>query len=230
MEIKAKKNNIGKAEKKKPLKKETKEKPGAKRASPSSSPTRVVTKGGKEDLSSLTRPPEAGSVKKAGKVLVEKEVEAPKPKLTKYLKAIGRRKTSVARVRLFTRPSVAKGGKEINLLDYPSVAKGGKEILINNKTLEQYFPSFVSRQVILSPLEIMGCLDKFTIQVVLKGGGFSSQAEAVRHGISRALVLFNPDFRKRLKKSGFLTRDPRMRERKKPGLKRARKAPQWAKR
>ena len=194
MEIKAKKTNIGKAEKKKPLKKDTKEKPEAKRIA----------------SSSLPRPPEASSVKKVGKVLVEKEIKAPKPKPTKYLKAIGRRKTSVARVRLFT--------------------QGGKEILINNKTLEQYFPSFVSRQVILSPLEIMGCLDKFTIQVVLKGGGFSSQAEAVRHGISRALVLFNPDFRKRLKKLGFLTRDPRMRERKKPGLKRARKAPQWAKR
>ncbi|MDO8436509.1 MAG: 30S ribosomal protein S9 [bacterium] len=136
--------------------------------------------------------------------------EAPKLKPTNYLEAVGRRKTSVARVRLFTR--------------------GGKEILINKKPLEQYFPSFVLRQVVLSPLEMMGCLDTFTIQVVLKGGGFSSQAEAIRHGLTRALVLFNPDFRKRLKRAGFLTRDPRMRERKKFGLKRARRAPQWAKR
>jgi len=66
--------------------------------------------------------------------------------------------------------------------------------------------------------------------VKVKGGGFHAQAEAVRHGIARALVIFNPDFRKRLKRAGFLTRDPRMRERKKFGLKRARRAPQWAKR
>ena len=76
----------------------------------------------------------------------------------------------------------------------------------------------------------MKCLDKFKISVMVKGGGISSQAEAIRHGISRALVEFNPEFRRRLRRLGFLTRDPRKRERKKFGLKRARRAPQWAKR
>ena len=76
----------------------------------------------------------------------------------------------------------------------------------------------------------MDCLDKFNVSVNLKGGGSASQAEAVRHGIARALILFNPEFRKKLKKAGYLKRDPRMRERKKFGLKRARRAPQWSKR
>jgi len=76
----------------------------------------------------------------------------------------------------------------------------------------------------------MGCDDKFRVSVVVKGGGINSQAEASRHGISRALVVFNPEFKKRLRRAGYLTRDPRQRERKKFGLKRARRAPQWKKR
>jgi len=84
--------------------------------------------------------------------------------------------------------------------------------------------------VAASSLKKMKCLDQFKTQVLVKGGGISAQAEAVRHGTARALVLFNPDFKKRLKKAGYLTRDPRMRERKKFGLKRARRAPQWQKR
>ena len=76
----------------------------------------------------------------------------------------------------------------------------------------------------------MKCQDKFKISVIVRGGGISGQAEAIRHGIARALVLFNPDFRKRLKKAGFLRRDSRMRERKKFGLRRARRAKQWSKR
>ena len=76
----------------------------------------------------------------------------------------------------------------------------------------------------------MNVEDKLGVTVVVHGGGLMGQADAVRHGISRALVLFNPDFRKRLRREGFLTRDPRMVERKKYGLKKARRAPQWAKR
>jgi len=72
--------------------------------------------------------------------------------------------------------------------------------------------------------------DRFKITAVVKGGGINAQAEAIRHGIARALVMFNLDFKKRLKKSGYLTRDSRMKERKKPGLRKARRAPQWAKR
>jgi small subunit ribosomal protein S9 len=82
----------------------------------------------------------------------------------------------------------------------------------------------------LSPLEIVKLQNKFKILVEVKGGGKNSQAEAIRHGIARALVKFNSDFKRKLKKAGFLKRDPRMKERKKPGLKRARRAPQWQKR
>ncbi|OIO45973.1 MAG: 30S ribosomal protein S9 [Parcubacteria group bacterium CG1_02_39_15] len=128
----------------------------------------------------------------------------------KYLEAVGRRKTAIARIRLFT--------------------KGGKTFIVNGKPIEGYFPTFALQQIAKSALDAMKCLDKFRISAKVTGGGLNSQAEAVRHGITRALVLFNPDFRKRLKKAGFLKRDPRMRERKKFGLKRARRAPQWAKR
>jgi small subunit ribosomal protein S9 len=141
---------------------------------------------------------------------VKKEVVKISPKPEKYYEAIGRRKTSIARVRLFS--------------------KGEKLFLVNTKPIEKYFPTFELQEIAKSPLEKMKCLDKFGISARIKGGGLVSQAGAIRHAISRALVLFNPDFRKRLKKAGFLKRDPRMKERKKFGLKRARKAPQWQKR
>ena len=128
----------------------------------------------------------------------------------KYFEAVGRRKTAIARVRLFT--------------------KGEKSFFINDKNLESYFPSAELQNATKSPLEKMNCLDKFRISAKVKGGGPHAQAEAIRLGIARALVSFNPDFRKRLKRTGYLTRDPRMKERKKFGLKRARRAPQWQKR
>ena len=138
---------------------------------------------------------------------IEKEL-AGKP--DRYFEAVGRRKTSVARVRLFTR--------------------GEKEFLVNNKPFEKYFVFSEDQQIAISSMKKMKCLDKFRISVMIKGGGRRSQAEAIRHGTARVLVDFNANFRKRLRKAGFLTRDPRMRERKKFGLKRARRAPQWAKR
>jgi len=147
------------------------------------------------------------------KAPVKKEVPAvaeSKEKPERYFEAVGRRKTAIARVRLWTR--------------------GEKKILVNNKEFENYFPAFELQQIATDSLRKMNCLDKFSIQVLVRGGGFHAQAEALRHAIARALVKFNADFRKRLKKSGYLTRDPRMRERKKFGLKRARKAPQWQKR
>lgn len=148
-------------------------------------------------------------VKKLLEVKDEKKLIS-KPKTDHYLEAVGRRKTAVARVRLFT--------------------KGEKDFLINGKLYNIYFPTLELQQIVLTSLEKMKCFDKFRIQVLVKGGGYHSQAEAVRHGIARALVLFNIDFKKRLKKVGYLTRDSRMRERKKFGLKRARRAPQWSKR
>jgi len=139
-----------------------------------------------------------------------KKIEKPEIKPEKYFEAVGRRKTALARVRLFTR--------------------GEKAFLVKGKSLENYFPTSELREIAKAPLERMKCLDNFGVSAIVKGGGLHAQAEALRHAIARALVLFNPDFRKRLKQAGFLTRDPRMRERKKFGLKRARRAPQWQKR
>jgi small subunit ribosomal protein S9 len=128
----------------------------------------------------------------------------------KYFEATGRRKTAVARVRMYT--------------------KGDKGMEVNNMDFTKYFPTKSLQGTALASLDKMKSLERFRITAVVNGGGVHAQAEAVRHGIARALVVFNADYRKRLRKAGFLTRDPRMKERKKPGLKRARRAPQWSKR
>ncbi|MDK2949174.1 MAG: small subunit ribosomal protein [Patescibacteria group bacterium] len=128
----------------------------------------------------------------------------------KYFEGIGRRKTSVARVRLYT--------------------KGDKDIVVNEVDYKEYFKIADHQSIILDSLEKMKSMGRFRVVITVKGGGVHSQAEAIRHGIARALVVFNPDYRKRLRKANFLTRDSRMKERKKFGLKRARKAPQWSKR
>ncbi len=138
---------------------------------------------------------------------LEKDI-ASKP--DRYFEAVGRRKTAVARVRLFTR--------------------GDKQFLVNGKPYQEYFSLAQDQQTATASMRKMKCLDKFKVTVIVKGGGRNAQAEAVRHGTARVLVDFNNNFKKRLRKVGYLTRDPRMRERKKFGLKRARKAPQWAKR
>lgn len=128
----------------------------------------------------------------------------------RFWEATGRRKTSSARIRIWV--------------------KGKKEFLVNDKHYKDYFKSPELGQIALSPLETMNLGDRLRVMAKVSGGGLHSQAEAVRHSLSRALLIFNPNFQKRLKKAGFLTRDPRMRERKKFGLKRARRAPQWTKR
>jgi len=133
-----------------------------------------------------------------------------KEKKQEYFQAVGRRKSAVARVRLF-----------------PSTKK---EFVINDKKIEEYFPTFELRELCLSALKKMKVIDEFKATVKVSGGGINSQAEAIRHGAARALMLFNPEFKKKLRRIGFLTRDPRKRERKKFGLKRARRAPQWKKR
>lgn len=129
----------------------------------------------------------------------------PQPiKLTgKYFYALGRRKRAIAKARLYN----GKGNFYIN----------GKEIAK---------PSLVY----LEPLDMVGKKTAFDVMAWVCGGGIASQSMAIRHAISRALLEYNKDFRQTLKKAGFLTRDPREKERKKPGLKRARKAPQWCKR
>jgi len=147
--------------------------------------------------------------KKTVKTTTKRKPAVKLPKKIHYFESVGRRKTAIARVRLI---------------------KGGREFLVNEKPLDKYFPSLELQQKALSPLQKTDCFDKFKVSVKVRGGGLNAQSEAVRHGVARALVLFNTNFRKILKKAGFLTRDPRMRERKKFGLKRARRAPQWQKR
>lgn len=140
----------------------------------------------------------------------EEEILKEASSKKRYFEAVGRRKTSTARVRLYTQQK--------------------KGIQVNDKELKDYFPVQSHQKAVLDPLEKLKCEDKFGFTIKVKGGGKTGQAGACRHGISRALVSLNPYFKKRLKKAGFMTRDSRMRERKKPGLKRARKAPQWSKR
>ena len=131
--------------------------------------------------------------------------------MEKYFQAVGRRKTATAQVFL-----------------YP---KGKGEILINKKDFREYFKeSFVCQKNVLDPLKVTDNLEKFKIEVLVSGGGKNAQSEAVRLGISRALVMLNPELKPKLKALGFLKRDPRAKERKKFGLKRARRAPQWQKR
>ena len=108
--------------------------------------------------------------------------------------------------------------------------KGDKDILVNDVDYKEYFKIANHQLIILDSLEKMKSIGRFRVVATVKGGGIHSQAEAIRHGIARALVEFNPDYRKRLRKSNLLTIDSRMKERKKFGLKRARKAPQWSKR
>lgn len=143
-------------------------------------------------------------------MVTEKKTIKKPVKKEEYLEAVGRRKTSVARVRLFN--------------------KGDGSITVNGKDHKEYFQTSELQQILSSPLDKMKIEEKFKVTVSVKGGGMHSQSEAVRHGISRALVMFNEDFKKRLRKVGYLTRDSRARERKKFGLKRARKAAQWSKR
>lgn len=127
----------------------------------------------------------------------------------KYVATIGRRKTSVARVRLY------KNGKGA--------------IMVNGKKIGDYFEpdkAGIPKQ----PLKLSGLLRDFNFSVVVSGGGKMGQAEAVRHGITNALIKVNADLKPGLRAKGWVTRDARKKERKKPGLKRARKAPQWSKR
>ena len=121
----------------------------------------------------------------------------------------GRRKSSTARV---------------------FIKQGTGKMVINGRSLEQYFGRPTSRMIVAQPLELLDVADKFDIYVTVIGGGISGQAGAIRHGIARALLQVDEAYRPVLKAAGFLTRDPRMKERKKYGLKAARRAPQFSKR
>jgi len=130
-------------------------------------------------------------------------------KTARYIEAIGRRKTATARVRI-TPASKAT-------------------FVVNGKDIEKYFPTLELQRSANGALEV-GSAPKLEVSVKVVGGGSHSQAEAVRHGVARALVILDGEKRTVIKKAGFLKRDPRMKERRKFGLKKARKAPQWSKR
>lgn len=126
-----------------------------------------------------------------------------------YFYGTGRRKNSVARVRVYN---------------------GTGKITINGRDIDDYFGLETLKLIVRQPLALTGLEDKFDIVVRVNGGGISGQAGAIRHGLSRALLNYDENLRPELKKAGFLTRDPRMKERKKYGLKAARRAPQFSKR
>jgi small subunit ribosomal protein S9 len=128
----------------------------------------------------------------------------------KYTEAIGRRKTATARVRISPATKTS--------------------ILINDKEVQDYFPTTDMQKIVSSPFETTEQKGHFAVSVHVNGGGIHGQSEAVRHGISRALVIENEEDKIALKQAGFLKRDARAKERRKFGLKKARKAPQWSKR
>lgn len=161
-------------------------------------------------VSKITTPKKTGR-KKLGAETIEPKTEASKER---YFEAVGRRKTSIARVRIWL---VKQNNGSV------------PEVTVNGKSISNYFVWPEYQEIVLAPLHKTSDFN-WRISVKVKGGGLHAQAVATRHGLSRVLILANPESRKVLKTAGFLTRDPRMKERKKFGLKGARRAPQWSKR
>jgi len=165
----------------------------------------------KKVVAKKTETTKAKAVKKEATVKkTEEQVESKIAKGGSFIPSVGRRKTAVARVRL--------------------IKNGKGEVTVNGKKFDEFFTVYALRVEILAPLKAVGQDDAVDISVKVLGGGIRGQAEAVRHGIARSLIVLNPTFRKTLKKLGYLSRDPRKKERKKPGLRGARRATQWSKR
>jgi small subunit ribosomal protein S9 len=141
---------------------------------------------------------------------VDKKVDTPVN--SRYIEAVGRRKSAIARVRITENKS------------------GKGTIMVNEKNVTEYFPTAKAQITAREALSKVKGVNKFNTTVLTKGGGKSAQAEALRHGLARALVKHDGELRDKLKKAGFLKRDPRAKERKKFGKKKARKSPQWSKR
>ena len=135
--------------------------------------------------------------------------KATKTPIARYTEGVGRRKTAIARVRL---------------------TPGGTKFTVNSKKVPEYFSLKKLQHIAQASLNELQLTSKFSVEARVAGGGIAAQAEAVRHGIARALVKSDEKLKPRLRALGFMTRDPRMVERKKYGLKKARRAPQWAKR
>ncbi|MDD3694165.1 MAG: 30S ribosomal protein S9 [Candidatus Pacebacteria bacterium] len=131
-------------------------------------------------------------------------------KSTQYIPAIGRRKNAIAQVRITPDSKMT--------------------YIINEKTLEEYFPIEEHQKVVRASFTAVETKDDFMVSIIVRGGGIAAQADAIRHGIARALTKYNEELRPSLKSAGYLKRDPRSKERKKPGLRKARKRPAWSKR
>lgn len=140
----------------------------------------------------------------------ESKPKAASKSATKYVEAVGRRKTAIARVR--------------------ATEASKNSFTINDRSIESYFGTLELRSIVSSPLEREGFTEKYAVTVKVVGGGTHSQAEAIRHGLSRIIVMGNAEEKAELKKLGYIKRDPRKKERKHFGLKKARKASQWSKR
>lgn len=192
-------------EKKETKKIKAKPKAAAKAVKVSAPEKKVKKEKIKETKSAVAKKP----VEKAAEKVEAAPIKQPEKKKV-YLCAVGRRKCGIAQVK------INKNGKGV--------------IIVNGKDYKQYFPFFEFQEIVTAPLRSVGQSDKLDVEVKVNGGGKRGQAEAVRLGISRALINLNPNFKKNLRRAGFLTRDPRVKERKKYGLKRARRAPQWQKR
>lgn len=189
----------------------TLKKTSAKKPAAAKQPKETASKKASVKKSAAARKPAAPKppvVKEAAERAPEKKPETESR--PDYLRGIGRRKESVALVRLFK--------------------NGSGKITVNGRDYVQYFPVFELQQIVQSATKTVGQSDKVDLSIKVVGGGIRGQADAARLGISRALIGLNPTFRRSLKKVGFLTRDARVKERKKYGLKRARRAPQFAKR
>jgi small subunit ribosomal protein S9 len=148
---------------------------------------------------------------------IAEETEEKGPE--KYYEAVGRRKEATARVRVFTKKSTDKQASEDKAI-----------IFVNEQPYFEYFNSAKLQGVIEAPLKKLKSLNRFKATVMVHGGGMAGQADAIKFGLSRALVLFDTNFSKKLRKAGYLTREARVKERRKYGLKKARKAGAWSKR
>lgn len=156
------------------------------------------------------KPRAAAKKKEAAAPATKTVVEKPVLKAGSYIYAIGRRKTSVAKVYLI------KNGKGL--------------VTVNGRPMEEFFTTFEGREIVRGPLKASGQETAVDVSAQVMGGGINGQAESVRLGISRAMCELNPTYRTVFKKLGYMSRDPRAKERKKFGLKKARKSPQWSKR
>lgn len=154
-----------------------------------------------------------------GETRGEEKPERTPSGVEKYYEAVGRRKEAVARIRVYTRKSTDNQVSDDKAL-----------ITIDGKPYYEYFRDPRLQSIVESPLKKLKSLNRFKATIKVSGGGIRGQADAIKLGLSRALVLFDANFSKKLRKAGFLTRDARVKERRKYGLKKARKAPQWAKR